>query len=328
MADITVLDGKSNCASPRCKRLARAKRCNRQMCSQCCRQYADACGHSEHDKARQVRHAAHTVAISARQSNSAVLPASDPFRLARPKPVLPPSNLPVPPTPLISSELPELPTLAPTQAVALDGLHFSQATAPTPSTSAITGRLHILPTPAPTQAAEPDTLQFPQATDPTPSTSTTTALPTTPAAVSTPDQDASGPSPLRRLEVPMDPVWKALWDADAAKEATMNKARELRRANERALARSIAIWWWRSDGQPPIRFAVQDIQTWPTFTLSQSEETLTTLGVQDTDTIESYNTDAWWWQAQRVSAVFEIKPGSRAILLLRRAGVTDCPDVD
>ncbi|KAI0324409.1 hypothetical protein GY45DRAFT_1375573 [Cubamyces sp. BRFM 1775] len=193
---------------------------------------------------------------------------------------------------------------------------------------------------APTQAVDPFQLERPlpvkppidpsltaQAVSPIPSQSP----PPTPASVALPatplltPPDADKELPQRRLGATMDPRWKMQWDQDAARQAAHLEAEQQRRANEKALAHSVSIWWWRQDGQPQ-RHIVQSITTWPTFCLAQCPQILALLGIEASATIESYNILAWSWQTQLATGVFQVKSGT--VLLLRQPGVTDCENID
>ncbi|KAI0355735.1 hypothetical protein OH77DRAFT_1520816 [Trametes cingulata] len=124
------------------------------------------------------------------------------------------------------------------------------------------------------------------------------------------------------METPFQDAWTLARDARDARLKTA----EQKRANERALLQAVTVVCWLKDGQAPKRHAIQGIETWPTLNLAQIPETLSALGLEESDRIELYLVDSFSWQQHSVNHVFEVKP--KQLLLLRRAGVSLCLDID
>lgn len=203
------------CSTTNCLRTARAAKCSRRKCAKCCRLFGIPCGHKDHDKTRQQEEEAHYHATVARQTDTST---RDPFQLACPRPVVPPSA-----SPLMQTSIPPLPASVPADRA------FSPVQHPSPQ---------VEDTFPPT----PPTTQFPW----TSSTTLTNAMTsgTAPSQSTTSQLPRTSQLPQRHLQAPMEPAWKAAYDEAKRKRQARLDLEEQRRSNERAIKHSVRIRFW------------------------------------------------------------------------------------
>ena len=80
------------------------------------------------------------------------------------------------------------------------------------------------------------------------------------------------------------------------------------------------------DDSPPQVYTVQDVPTWPTFTLAACTSMLATLGLSKQSSVERYYLASRMWHTENVA--YADKVHTNEYLLFRHIGVVQCSGID
>lgn len=147
----------------------------------------------------------------------------------------------------------------------------------------------------------------------------------------------------RDVSATMVPLWLQRWRRDRNRHAEKVEAEQQRRENEKELDASANICWYPQvcptvhgsidliytalqDGRPAEHHTVRGVKTFPTLKLSQVPRVLQVLDLKETDDIEVYDLNMRHWARQCVSDTLDLK--RQPVPILRRIGVSECPDID
>ncbi|KAI0739979.1 hypothetical protein C8Q80DRAFT_1357618 [Daedaleopsis nitida] len=129
------------------------------------------------------------------------------------------------------------------------------------------------------------------------------------------------------MKASVDDEWRGSWDAVKDETRKRQMGEDLLRNNMVRMKQSCRAAWWNDDTQPPLRFAISDIASWPTLALSSRPDILSQLQLSATDNVERYVIHGGrYWEMQSVSTPFRV--ATNELVLLRRVGVKTCPTFD
>jgi len=139
----------------------------------------------------------------------------------------------------------------------------------------------------------------------------------------------------------MNPVWEKEWNDREQAVRERREAAELKRKNEQAMARQVVIQVWRQvclfshislfimknkilqDGFAPIMIRHQNILTYPTLNIAQSEALMTKIGTNSGAAFEIWNPRTRSWSLEDINHSMNLK--GQPQLLIRFMGVRHCP---
>ena len=191
-------------------------------------------------------------------------------------------------------------------------------------------KVHIGPfTPTRPSAVSPQLQLDPTAVTPTePTLSTVTSTPVPEAAP-------------RLFREDMSDLWAKEWNDREQEVRARREAAELKRKNEQAMARQVVIRVWRQvsifchqshhpatteslkDGCTPITIRHQNIATYPTLNIAQSEALMLKIGTNAGAAVEIWSPRIKTWCVEDVDHSMNLK--GQPELLIRFMGVTTCP---
>ncbi|KAI1789779.1 hypothetical protein LXA43DRAFT_892193 [Ganoderma leucocontextum] len=129
-----------------------------------------------------------------------------------------------------------------------------------------------------------------------------------------------------RFRKVMDVPWQKEWDESQKKKREVLAGEETLRAHRESLVKSIVVWFWRQNGQPPERYPVQGIVGWPYFRAADHPDLLQKLSVSANERLQGYVLPSRRWEDLEVGEV--VKVYSHQVFLWRANGVVDCLDID